>query len=190
MTTTAQDAALAAPHVYLVYFVKFSFKTVTQYASTANIDHTWGGHTWLGLGAVGGISEVSSTEGMDTSSVTISLNAAELTWLTLALGDASEYQNLPIKIYMCPMTSAFQLIDTPEPCWEGVMDALSIGVDNDQGSLQLKCESTAYSLKRLPVFRLNKQQWNKFHPTDKGLDYVEKLISDPVVWLSKKFQQI
>lgn len=190
MTTTAQANALAASHVYLVYFVKMQFRSSTQYVSTSNVNHTWGGHTWLGMGAVGSISEVSSTESMDTSSVTLALNAAELTWLSLALGDAAEYQNLPVTIYMCPMLDTLELIDTPEPCWEGLMDTLNVGVSNEQGSLQLKCESTAYSLKRLPVFRLNKAQWNKTHPTDKGLDYLEALISDPVVWLSKKFQMV
>jgi len=69
------------------------------------------------------------------------------------------------------------------------MDSLNVGINNESGTITLRCETSAYGLKRRPVFRLNAAQHKKKYPTDTGLDYLNDLISNPAVWLSKRFQE-
>jgi hypothetical protein len=70
------------------------------------------------------------------------------------------------------------------------MDTVVVGVDGEQGKAILKCETSAYGLKRRPSLRLNAAQQKQKYPTDTGLDYLTDLIANPQLWLSKKFQQI
>lgn len=188
--TVNQDNAFASSFVNVVYFIEFQFKSATTYLSTANFNIDCGGHTWLGFGEAGAISDVQQTESMETSSVTFTLNIAQLEWLAIALGDVDEYRGKPVKLYMCPLTNNYQLIDTPVLLWKGYIDTMGAGVSGEEGSISLKCESSAYGLKRLPTYRMNKAQWAKYHPTDKGMQYIESLISDDFKWLTKRFQQI
>ena len=188
--TVNQDNAFSQNFVNVVYFVELQFKSATAYLSTANFNIDWGGNTWLGFGEVGAISDVQQTESMETSSVTFTLNIAQLEWLAIALGDVDEYRGRVAKIYMCPLTSNYQLIDTPVLVWKGYMDTMGAGISGEEGSISLKCESSAYGLKRLPTYRLNKAQWAKYHPTDKSMEYVESLISSDFKWLSRRFQEI
>lgn len=189
MTTAAQDTALAQPVVRVVYFVQFDFAGGTSRLSTANFPITWGGHEWSGVGSIGSIGAVEESEGLEARSITFGLNSAQPAWLALAMGDVAEYRGREAKMYMCPMTESFQLIDTPERCWSGKMDSVTVNVDGENGSIQLKCETSAFGLKRAPALRLNAAQHRKQYPTDTGLDYLIDLIATPQVWLSQRFQK-
>lgn len=189
MTTTAQNTALAQPLVRVVYFAQFEFFSNTSRLSTANFPITWGGYDWAGVGSIGSIGTVEESDGLEAKSLTFSINAAQPAWLALAIGDVGEYRGRNAKLYMCPLSESFQLIDTPVLCWSGIMDTVMVNIDGDSGGIQLKCETAAYGLKRRPSFRLNAAQHRKDNPTDSGLDYLTDLIANPQTWLSQKFQR-
>lgn len=189
MTTAAQDAELAKPVTRTVYFAEFQFSTGTSRLSTANFPIDWGGFAWSGVGSIGTIGAVSESEGLDSRQLNFTINAAQPSWLSLAVGSVETYRGRKAKLYMCPLNEAFQLVDTPVLCWAGLMDMVSVGIKGEEGSITLKCETSAYGLKRRPSLRLNAAQQKKVYPTDTGLDFLTALIADPGVWLSKKFQQ-
>lgn len=189
MTTAAQNTALAQPVVRIVYFVLFEFAGGTSRLSTANFPITWGGFTWSGVGAIGTIGTVEESDGLEARPLSFKINSAQPTWLALAMGDVEEYRGRRAKMYMCPLTEGFQLIDTPELCWSGTMDTVMIGMEGESGSITLRCETSAYGLKRKPARRLNAAQHKKEYPTDSGLDYLVDLIATPQVWLTTRFQK-
>lgn len=189
MTTTAQNTELAKPVTRVVYFVEFQFASATSRLSNANIDLAWGGYTWSGIGALGTIGTVEESDGMEARPLNFTLNSAQPEWLALAVGPADEYRGRPAKMYMCPLDESFAMIGAPEQCWSGNMDMVTVGIDGDSGTITLKCETSAYGLKRRPTLRLNAAQQRKAHPTDSGLDYLSDLISNPGVWLSARFQR-
>lgn len=189
MTTTAQNAELAKPTTRVVFFVQFDFKTATSRVSNTNIDLTWGGYTWSGIGSLGTIGTVEESDGLEAKPLNFTLNSAQQSWLSLAIGPDDEYRGRPAKMYMVPLDEAFQMVGTPEQCWSGSMDMVSVGVEGESGTITLKCESAAYGLKRRNPLRLNAAQHKQANPTDTGLDYLGDLISNPAVWLSKTFQQ-
>lgn len=189
MTTAEQNAELGKPVARTVYFVEFQFASATTRVSTANLPITWGGHEWSGVGTLGTIGTVDESDGLEAKSLSFTVNSAQPAWLALAMGPAQEYRGRPAKMYMCPLNDAFQMVGTPEQCWSGLMDSLDVAFGDESGTITLRCETSAYGLKRRPPFRLNAAQHKKEHPADTGLDYLNDLISNPSVWLSVRFQQ-
>lgn len=195
MTLTAgQQSELEKPVTRIVYFAEFSFLSGTVYTSSLGQTMTWGGHDWVGLGAIGDISAVNEELGTTANSLTFSLNLVQPEWLALAVGDVAEYRGRDAKLYFCPLDEQFRLIDTPVVCWRGTMDtmaaSISGGPGDATGSISLKCETSAYGLKRKPVLRLNAAQQKQKYPNDTGFDYLTDLLGNPdaTVWLSKRFQ--
>lgn len=191
MTTldSSQQAELEKPVTRTVYFVELDFRDATERICSANITLAWGGHEWIGLGSMGAISAVEEAEGVESKSLTFTLNVAQNSILALAVGDVEQYRGRNAKMYFCPLDESFQPVGTPVICWRGIMDTMAISVDGEEGGVTLKCETSAYGLKRQPGLRLNAAQQKSRYPTDTGLDYLTDLIANPQIWLSKKFQR-
>jgi hypothetical protein len=190
MPTSAQNTELAKPVARTVYFIELQFSTGTQYICTANQTITWDGKSWLGLGAVGSISAIEESDSLESKPLTFTLNAAQPSWLALAVGPVEEYRGRPAKMYFCPLNEQYQMVGTPEICWRGVMSVVSVGIDGEEGAIQLRCETSAYGLKRQPALRMNAAQQKRKYPSDTGFDYLNDLIANPATWLSRKFQAI
>lgn len=192
--TVGQQAELEKPVTRYAYFVELHFLSGIVYLSSLGQTVTWGGHDWLGFGAIGGISAVDESQGTAASSLTFTLNIAQIEWLSLATGSTAEYRGRDAKMYFCPLNEQFQLVDTPIACWRGSMDTMSASISGSMGdangSIALKCETSAYGLKRKSSLRLNAAQQKQRYPTDTGLDYLTDLIGNPdsFVWLTKRFQ--
>lgn len=191
MTLSAsQQTALEQPAVRKVYFIELQFLSGTSYLSTLGQTVTWGGHDWLGLGAVGAISQVDESDGITSKPLNFTLNCAQLAWLSLGIGDVDEYRGRPAKMYMCPLDEGFILIGTPVACWSGSMDTVVAGVTEEgEGQLVLKCETAAFGLKRKSSLRMNAAQQKNKYPSDTGFDYLTTLIAEPQTWLSVAFQR-
>lgn len=187
--TSAQSNALSSATVRTAYFVEFHFRDGTLFMSTLNVPITWGGNTWLGMGSIGTISSVTEAESLTPTSLNFSFNAAQPSFLSLSVGDVQEYRGLVAKMYFCPLDSGFNLIDVPFQCWSGVMDQVTVNVSGDQAGMTLKCETSAYGLKRANSFRMNAAQQKQYYPNDTGFDYQSNLITNPAVWLTTAFQR-
>lgn len=191
MTVSAeQQAALEKPVARVVYFAEFDFASGMQRVCTAMQSMQWGGHLWLGMGTIGGISAIEETGGMAPRALNFTINVAQQSWLTLAIGPSSEYCGRSAKLYMCPLDENFRLIGAPVRCWTGKMQTVAISAEGEEGKITLNCETSAFDLKRASGMRLNAAQHKKKYPTDQGLDYLNDLIAKPQTWLSKRFQQI
>lgn len=190
MTITAgQQAELERPAPKVAYFMELQFTTATQYLSTWNRDYTWNSQLWRGLGGLVSVTAISESESTVSNSLSFNLNAADPSWIALSVGDDAVYRRGLALLYMCPIGDDGLLVDTPELCWRGRMDTVAVAVNEDSGSISLKCETAAYAFKRRPTLRINASQQKKVYPTDTGFDYLEDLIAKPQLWLSKKFQE-
>jgi len=189
MPTSGQQTALEKPVIRRAFFAEFHFASGIQRVSNFNLAYTWGGYTWGGMGELGAIDQVQESESIASRPLNFTLNAVNPAWLAEGVGPVEDYRGLNAKMYFCPLDENYNLIDTPEVCWRGVMDTVTIGIDGDQGSILLKSETSAYGLKRQAAIRMNAAQQKKKYPTDTGFDYLTDLIANPQLWLSKKFQQ-
>lgn len=186
----AQQSSLEKVVVPTIYFVELALASGTQRFSSWNAPITWGGNTYAGLGTLGSIGKIEHSEDLDARSIVLSLNLAQQAWLAIAVGAVAEYSGRDCRIYFCPLDDGYQLIGTPQLCWAGFMDTMSVGIDGDTGSIQLTCENSVYRLKRQPVLRLNAANQKVLYPADTGFDYLTDLIANPQLWVSKRFQGI
>lgn len=190
MTSASQQAELEKPVARAVWFGEFEFAGGTTRLSTWNHNIDWGGYTWSGLGQLVSISAVEESRGLQSKALQFGLTAAQTSWIALAIGDAEECRGRRAKLYMCPLDEQFQMIDTPELCWQGIMDPPVASYDDDgSGQITLNCETSAFGLRRRAPLRVNAAQLRKKYPTAGGLDYGVDLIANPAVWASKRFQR-
>lgn len=193
MTVTAdQQTALEKAVVRIAYFAQFEFVSGTVRVSNFNQTMDWGGFTWIGLGALGNISPVEESAGLESSSLKFTLNVAQTSFKALALGPVEDYRGQAAKLYGCPLTESYQLIDTPELRWRGIMDSMTVGFEGEAGQIVLQCETSANGLRRRPTLRMNEAQQNQRYPTlnDTGFRLQKDLIARPSLWLSKAFQRV
>lgn len=189
----AQQTALEKAHVKFVYFVEFHFASLVYRCCTLNLNVPWGGYEWIGLGQVGDITPIDEAKGTTSSAITFTLSLADTTFVALAAGPVEEYRGRAVVMHFCPLDDNFRLIGTPVRCWRGTMDTMTGGVsgahDQASGSLQLKCETSAYGIMRYPALRLNEAQQKQRYPLDTSLDRMNRLIGDKFPWLSVKYQR-
>ncbi len=114
---------------------------------------------------------------------------AQASYLSLAVGDEDEYRGKQAKIYFCPLDESFRLVGTPKIAWRGVMDSLAMDIEGESGKISLKCETSAYGLKRRPSLRVNAASHKKLFPDETGFDYLTDIIANPQVWLSKTLRR-
>lgn len=190
MPTSPQQTALEKQKVNIAWFVELHFADGTVRLCSYTQTFNWGGFDWIGLGSLGKISPIDESAGVGATAMIFGLNIAQTSILALAVGSVENYRGRDAKLYFCPLDDNGALIDTPEICWRGMMDCVSVGIDGVEGQIALKCETSAYGLKRRPSMRLNAAQQRQRHPGDSGFDFLADLIARPSLWLSKKFQQI
>jgi hypothetical protein len=189
--TTDQQTELEKPVTRVAYFAEFQFAGGTSRLSNWNHTLTWGGYDWSGLGALAAISPVEESRGLSSKALTFALNAAQQSWLTLAIGDPQECRGRSAKLYMCPLDEQYRLINTPELCWRGTMNPPVVSIsEKGEGQISLRCETSAYGLKRKDSLRMNAAQQRKKYPSDGGFDYLTDLIANPQLWISVRFQRV
>lgn len=186
--TVAQQTALEQRSVPIAYFVKLELETQTLYVSNFNRTYTWGGQDWIGLGQIGSISEIKSSDSADPNAVSLNINIANLTFLTIGVGEVEEYRGRPVSIYMCPLDAEYNLIDTPVKTWGGSMDVLALTADTENSGITMRCEPSAKRLRRRSPLRANHAQQQARYPQDLGFEYLQDLIANPRVWLTKEAQ--
>lgn len=193
-----QKAAFAQPLATEAYFVEMRFKSGTAYVCNFNKDFEWGGHVWSGLGSVGSLSAIKATLKVEPHPVTLGLAVAQVAWLQLAIGDVTEYRGRDVRIYACPLDEGYLLVDDPVLVWAGAMDVMTVSTaqrssgtkENAEGSISVRCEPAGSKLRRRNAYRVNAAQQKQIDPADTGFDYQIRLLANPQVWLSKKFQQL
>jgi hypothetical protein len=189
-TTVAQQTAMESVYVPWLVFVEMFFLASTYRFTNNNTTINWGGYDWIGVGALGNITEIKSSEKIEPSAITLTLNLAQTPWRELGFGDVGDYRGRLMNIYRAPLNSARQIIDTPILEWSGTMDVIALSAEGSTGSISLRCEPQIKALRRPSNFRVNAAQQAMRHPTDTGFERHEDLIKNPQVWLSKNFQRV
>jgi hypothetical protein len=191
--TVNQQAALEDRHIRFVFFAEFFFTSGTARVSTLNIPCSWGGHNWMGLGTLGDISAIDQEQGTASQELTFKLSLPNTDWLALAVGPVEEYRGNDARLYFCPLNENFQLIDTPVRCWSGTMNQMPSSItgkrSNPVGTIELKCETSAYGLKRPSALRLNAAQQKLKYPNDTSMDRLVNMVGKQTPWLTIRYQR-
>ena len=174
----------------VAWMVDLAFTTGMLRYTTAPLDITDGSGTYLALGGIGSISQLSESENTGHDKLTLSLSVADAALLPLALGNVASYRNRRATIYMVLYDENFQVIGAKITRWIGIMDKINISRKENGGAVELECSRSGMPKARTrDGLKLTFAQQMDRYPGDTGLRYVNVLVQKPSLWLSKKFQE-
>lgn len=156
------------------------FATGTAYLWSGLGPLVWNGHTWTGVGVLGGVSSVEETAEVKAAGVTVSLSGIDSDTLSAALNAAR--QGAPGKIYLAFLDSAGALVGQPYPAFSGRLDVPTIDEGGETSAISFTYESRLADLERPRERRFTPDDQRIDYPDDKGLDYVPGLQDKTFTW--------
>jgi len=194
ITGSTEITKLSTHHVGVAYLIKFEFDSGTVYYTNFDKPIVWDGHTWTPTNVTPQVSGLKETASLASQDLNISLSPVSQDTVSLALGAPEEYRGRTCTIYMAVLDDTLALVGTPKIRWYGFMDSIQVATevtdDGVVGGINIKCENGTNSLSRIKTFRMNNMQQQLRVPGDKGFEYIERLIAEPITWLSVKFQRV
>jgi hypothetical protein len=193
-TATARAANGVAGTAWLV---TLSFTTGTVRYTTAPVDVTSGGNTYTGLGNLTDVTPIGESENSSAERVALSLSIVNAGMLAAVMGDPTTYKGKAVTLMLQLLDETFQPAGAAIARWQGYMDKVVVSRTaspaeggGSSGKIELQCTRAGMARARLATgLRLTAAQLQARYPGDLGLDYVQTLVEQPSLWLSKRFQE-
>lgn len=195
---TAQ-AAIDSDARGVATLVELDFSGGTQRFTDWPVNILTGGNTYLGIGTLVDFRGLSESEDRSARKVDFAFTIVNSTFLAACIGPATVYRRKRARVYQQFMNSAYVPAGAAVQRWSGYMDQVSVDRDapssvNDgpgMGKVVIHCSRAGEpSSRRASGLRSTHQQQIERFPGDLGLVYQQKLVEQPSLWLSKKFQEI
>jgi hypothetical protein len=182
----------------VAWLVQLDFLPSTVYYTTAPQTLTIGGNTYLGLGDLAQVSTVQESEDTGADQVTLSFALVNPSMLAATLGNVENYRGRAARLYLQLFDEQFQPAGTPVLRWAGTMQPAKVtrtpsdpNGGASEGRVELQCARAGMARARNPMgLRLSNAQQQQRYTGDVGLEYVQTLIEQPSLWLSKRFQRV
>ena len=180
----------------VAWLVELFFTSGTIRYTTAPLSLTIGGNVYSGLGTFAQVSNLSESENATADQITLGFTV-ETSLLALTLGNVENYRGKAAKLYLQLFDEAFQPAGAPVLRWSGVMDKVQVSRTSSDpsggsssGRIEMQCSRAGMARARnADGLRLSHVQQLQRFPGDNGLQYVQTLIEQPSLWLSKRFQK-
>ena len=181
-----------------VALVEMDFSTGTLRFNNSSVNLTINGNVYLGFYNLTSISNITESESNSAEKVTIGLSIVNQSMLAATLGNVENYRGRSVRVYLQLMTETFQPDGAPIQRWAGYMDKVTISRTKSPadggtstGKIEMQCSRAGMARARAyQGFRLSNTQQQTVYPLDKGLEYLQTLVEQPSIWLSKAFQTI
>ena len=142
----------------------------------------WDGHTWLGMGSILGVEDI--TETTDSASQGISLQLSGMPSSLFEAAALGNYQNRPAKVWLGALDESMQLIMEPYLFFSGVMDSDRVDENGETVTVTIFAESRLSDQLKSKVFRYSHEDQQTLYPldNDKGLEFVAALQDSTLNW--------
>jgi hypothetical protein len=171
-------ARITASERGVAWLVSLEFTSGTVYFTTAPVEISSGGQTYLALGSLVDVANVQESAAM----------------LAAALVDPAIYRGKAANLSLQLFDTGFQPAGAAVLRWRGYMDRMQISRttgDKVRGTIEVQCSRAGMArARRAEGLRLTDAQQQSRYPGDTGLRYVRTLLETPSLWLSKRFQEI
>lgn len=172
--------AASQRHVRPITFIELQFASGTLRLHNGCGSYVWNSFTWLGVGALGSMSEVEETDELSAYQVSYQLSGVDSTILTEALGEQI-YERLAIR-YEGFLDDNGALVDTPHELRRDFMDTMEIARGGDIDVITLRCESEHIRDTRAPGGMFSDEDQQVLFPGDTGFQYLPQMIDAQVYW--------
>jgi hypothetical protein len=190
------SARIAAAVRGVAWLVQLDFTTGTIYYTTAPQSFVISSQTYIGLGNLADVSPVGESENTGADQVVLGFSLVNTALLAATIGNVDTYRGRAVRLYLQLFDEAFQPAGAPVLRWSGTMQPVKVSrTPSDPaggasvGRLELPCTRAGMARARnAQGLRLSHAQQLQRYPGDVGLEYVQTLIEQPSLWLSKRFQ--
>lgn len=177
MSRTADSSILAAlddAEIHPVFLVDLGFDDAHLYVHTDLGDISYGGHTYLGVGALGNVKSIEERDDNTPSAVTLQLSGIDTTILNEAL--TQQYYDRPAVIYLALrniVTGA--IISTPFEVFSGRMDLMKITSGGPTSTVEISVESELIEWNRSLNRYFSDTELQRLYPGDLGFKYLSSM---------------
>jgi hypothetical protein len=168
--STAFLAEIQAPKVAPIYLVSMQFSSGTIYVWSGIGSVTWNGQTWLGIGNLGGISSIPSTELIQAQSIALTLNGIPSALLADAISGCN--QTYAVNVYFGFLNPYGAIIGDPVLVFSGSMDVPTVTISGETASISITCENPLISLNLASNRTFTNDDQFIDYPTDMGFTFV------------------
>lgn len=179
MTVDAQ-LAIEATYARPLFLVSCQFQNETIYVWTGVGSISWGGHTWIGVGALGSISTIAETLETQAQGITLSLSGIDNTLIADAL--TQTYGGGKAQVWLGFLLANGSLVSDPIPAYLGDMDQTTIDMSTDTTTISIAVENRLADLNRAQGGRYTDQCQRQISPTDSGFKFVSWLQDQFLNW--------
>lgn len=172
-------AALGSTQLFPAIFVEANFASGPVYLWSGIGSITWNGHTWLGVGSLGGVSAIDEGGTVEAKGVVLTLSGIDPTLLSLTLGEF--VLGLPVLIYL-GLFDENVLIDIPATSFAGRMDQPIIDIDGKTATISINCESRLLDMNNAVDRRYTTEDQQRDWPGDLGMNFVSQIQELTVYW--------
>lgn len=173
-------AALTASALRPAIFVEATFATETLRIWSGVGSISWNGHSWIGVGSLGGIATIEEGANVQARGTSISLSGIDPESLADALQEIRIGR--PVSIYFGSFAGDGSLIADPLVSWSGRTDQPIIDVLGTVATIALACESRLMDLDVGCDRRYTLEDSQLDHPGDLGMQFVNSLQQITIRW--------
>jgi hypothetical protein len=190
-------AAAAAGARGVAWLVDLEFVSGTLTYTTAPLSITVGGVVYQGYGDLVSVSTVGESEDSNADKLTLGVALVNTAMLAATLGDVDGYRGRRARLWLQLYDETFTPAGAPVQRWAGFMDRVTVDRSPapatggpSGGRINIECSRAGMARARnASGLRLTHAQQQARFAGDLGLEYLQTLIEQPSLWLSKRFQQ-
>jgi hypothetical protein len=143
---------------------------------------SWNGHTWTGIGDLGGVSGVTELNKVQAQGVNFTLNGVDLALVSLALQSLQRY--LPAYLWIGALDSNFNVVADPYLTFNGRVDTAQIVSAGPTASISVTAEGRLIAMRNTRWRRYTDQDQRIERPTDGGYTFVDTIQDAIIHWNS------
>lgn len=178
--------------------IDLNFSTGMLRVTNWNEVLTIGGNNYTPLGSLLQVSGLEESENSRPNNLTLSIPVMRSDMLAACTGPSTVYRGRSVVIYAMFIDDTYRPAGAAVERWRGQMSG--VGIDRkpkklesigqtSMGTISLTCVRNGGDRVRSGEgLRLTDAQQKSRYPGDRGLEYMQGLIENPTLWLSKKFQ--
>ena len=160
-------------------FVKASFSTELR-LWTGYGNCSLGGQTYTGAGSLLSISSVQENSDLGTSGLSITLSGCDNTIVSAIRSE--EFQGGDITVYLGVLQKNYSLVEGYTVFFKGFMDNGTYVQNGETITIKLDIENHLARLSRSNQRLYTKEDQKHFGGSDLGLDYIESIAEQELVW--------
>jgi hypothetical protein len=163
------EGRLVRPIIFV--FLDFVADPVYIWSGVGTV--SWNGHTWLGVGNLGGVSAVQETADTIAQNITLSLSGIPTEYLSDVI--EAVQQNTDVQVWFGFLADDNSIVADPYQVFWGHIDVPTVTEGADTSTVSITCENPLIDLQRSANRRYTPDDQKIDYPTDKGFEYVASI---------------